>query len=234
MPLVANALALRSAMACDNYVAFFRSHRAAAPLAKVVIGGAVDRMRILALTLTLAAYRPSVPVAWSAQALGFGGGDELAACCAFLRAHGCALAAPPAETGSHAVTAPPSAKARAAANGGGGGGSTRGGGRADGGHAALQDLQIDVRASLSGFAAWQDKHHSALAVAASSGRCDDPEEAPQRPKRPVVDIGNLSSEDFWAAMAARGEAWSKAEKTDKKASSKKDVKKSKKHKSSAH
>ncbi|KAG9453732.1 hypothetical protein H6P81_006636 [Aristolochia fimbriata] len=96
---VKHALAVRSAIASRNYVLFFRLYKTAPNLSPYLMDLYVEKMRFEAVRCMSRSYRPTVPVAFIAQVLGFLNDmamdvsdkketDGLEECEEWLRAHG--------------------------------------------------------------------------------------------------------------------------------------------------
>ncbi|XP_054787830.1 SAC3 family protein A isoform X3 [Prosopis cineraria] len=68
---VKHALAVRAAVTSGNYVAFFRLYKAAPNLNTCLMDLCVEKMRYKAVTCMCRSYRPTVPVSYVAQVLGF-------------------------------------------------------------------------------------------------------------------------------------------------------------------
>lgn len=79
---VQHALAVRTAVASNNYILFFRLWRSAPRLSGFLIDLLVDPLRVKAFRCVLTAYRPSVPLIMLQEQLGF---DSLDDCRGFLR-----------------------------------------------------------------------------------------------------------------------------------------------------
>jgi hypothetical protein len=62
---------VRSALAANNYAAFFRLYRGAPNAGRALMDAAVERMRFSAASVVARAYRPAVPLAALVSALGF-------------------------------------------------------------------------------------------------------------------------------------------------------------------
>lgn len=95
---VKHALAVRAAVASGNYVMFFRLYKTAPNLNTCLMDLYVEKMRFEAIKCMARAYRPTVPVSYIAQMLGFrspvvGGedADSLEECAEWLKAHGACL-----------------------------------------------------------------------------------------------------------------------------------------------
>ncbi|MED6159110.1 hypothetical protein PIB30_039341 [Stylosanthes scabra] len=97
---VKHALAVRAAVTSGNYVTFFRLYKAAPNLNTCLMDLYVEKMRFKAVTCMCRSYRPTVPVSYISQVLGFsnvaatsGVSDEkdtdaLEECSEWLKAHG--------------------------------------------------------------------------------------------------------------------------------------------------
>ncbi|GAV77256.1 SAC3_GANP domain-containing protein [Cephalotus follicularis] len=102
---VKHALAVRAAVTSENYVLFFRLYKAAPNLNTCLMDLYVEKMRYKAVNCMSRSYRPTVPVSYIAQVLGFTivaptskGSDEkekdsdgLEECIEWLKAHGACL-----------------------------------------------------------------------------------------------------------------------------------------------
>ncbi|KAG9145352.1 hypothetical protein Leryth_008270 [Lithospermum erythrorhizon] len=94
--VVKHALAVRAAVTSENYVLFFRLYKAAPDLNTCLMDLYVEKMRYAAVKCMSRSYRPTVPVTYIAEVLGFltsteansedlDGVDE---CVEWLKAHG--------------------------------------------------------------------------------------------------------------------------------------------------
>uniref|UniRef100_A0A2N9EF46 PCI domain-containing protein n=1 Tax=Fagus sylvatica TaxID=28930 RepID=A0A2N9EF46_FAGSY len=102
---VKHALAVRAAVTSGNYVLFFRLYKTAPYLSTCLMDLYVEKMRYKAVSCMSRSYRPTVPVSYVAQVLGFStstprneGSDEkdsdgLGECVDWLKAHGACLIA---------------------------------------------------------------------------------------------------------------------------------------------
>ncbi|KAA8534293.1 hypothetical protein F0562_031810 [Nyssa sinensis] len=102
---VKHALAVRAAVTSGNYVLFFRLYKTAPNLNTLLMDLYVEKMRYTAVRSMSRSYRPTVPVSYIAQVLGFINvlprsetGDEkdtdgLEECVEWLKAHGACLIA---------------------------------------------------------------------------------------------------------------------------------------------
>ncbi|RHN68548.1 hypothetical protein MtrunA17_Chr3g0115101 [Medicago truncatula] len=102
---VKHALAVRAAVTSGNYVAFFRLYKAAPNLNTCLMDLYVEKMRYKAVTCMCRSYRPTVPVSYVSQVLGFSSvvvtneaNDEkeaaaLEECLEWLKAHGASIIA---------------------------------------------------------------------------------------------------------------------------------------------
>nr|POE45790.1 sac3 family protein a [Quercus suber] len=102
---VKHALAVRAAVTSENYVMFFRLYKTAPYLSTCLMDLYVEKMRYKAVSCMSRSYRPTVPVSYIAQVLGFitarprnEGSDEkdsdgLGECVDWLKAHGACLIA---------------------------------------------------------------------------------------------------------------------------------------------
>lgn len=98
---IKHALAVRAAVAADNYMSFFRLYRMAPNLGTCLMDLYVEKMRFEALRCMSRAYRPTLPVSFIGRILGFIGlGSETGSerdsdgydeCEEWLRAHGANL-----------------------------------------------------------------------------------------------------------------------------------------------
>ncbi|CAJ1977744.1 unnamed protein product [Sphenostylis stenocarpa] len=94
---VKHALAVRGAVTSGNYVAFFRLYKAAPNLNTCLMDLYVEKMRYKAVNCMCRSYRPTLPVSYISQVLGFSTGvgvsderdtDALEECSEWLKAHG--------------------------------------------------------------------------------------------------------------------------------------------------
>ncbi|KAJ7976234.1 SAC3 family protein A [Quillaja saponaria] len=102
---VKHALAVRAAVTSGNYVMFFRLYQTAPNLNTCLMDLYVEKMRYNAVNCMCRSYRPTVPVSYVAQVLGFsaimagnGGSDEkdtdaMEECIEWLKAHGAIIIA---------------------------------------------------------------------------------------------------------------------------------------------
>ncbi|XP_021722302.1 SAC3 family protein A-like isoform X1 [Chenopodium quinoa] len=101
---VKHALSVRSAVTSGNYVLFFRLYKSAPNLNTCLMDLCVEKMRFEAVKCMSRTYRPTIPVSYVAQVLGFSsvsegeGADEgdvdgLEECMEWLKAHGACLIA---------------------------------------------------------------------------------------------------------------------------------------------
>ncbi|CAK8574365.1 unnamed protein product [Lathyrus sativus] len=100
---VKHALAVRAAVTSGNYVAFFRLYKAAPNLNTCLMDLYVEKMRYKAVTCMCRSYRPTLPVSYVSQVLGFStavplneANDEkeasaLEECLEWLKAHGASI-----------------------------------------------------------------------------------------------------------------------------------------------
>ncbi|XP_026415385.1 SAC3 family protein A-like isoform X1 [Papaver somniferum] len=101
---VKHALAVRTAVTSGNYVLFFRLYKAAPNLSTCLMDLYVEKMRFEAVKCMSKSYRPTVPVSFVAQVLGFTSSsqstegkidekdtDGLEECEEWLKAHGACL-----------------------------------------------------------------------------------------------------------------------------------------------
>ncbi|KAG0473662.1 hypothetical protein HPP92_015519 [Vanilla planifolia] len=97
------ALAVRSAVSLGNYVLFFRLYKSAPSLFTCLMDLHVEKMRFEAIKCMSKSYRPTVPVVYISQVLGFSNSAQTDAddgkgtsgqedCEEWLRAHGAVLA----------------------------------------------------------------------------------------------------------------------------------------------
>ncbi|XP_057837465.2 SAC3 family protein A isoform X2 [Cryptomeria japonica] len=95
--VVKHALAVRAAVSSGNYTSFFRLYRTASTLSACLMDLYVEKMRFKAVRCISRSYRPTVPVAFMAQILGFTDAtsfkssdeiDGIDECEEWLRAHG--------------------------------------------------------------------------------------------------------------------------------------------------
>ncbi|XP_068492907.1 SAC3 family protein A isoform X1 [Phaseolus vulgaris] len=96
---VKHALAVRAAVTSGNYIAFFRLYKAAPNLNTCLMDLYVEKMRYKAVNCMCRSYRPTLPVSYISQVLGFSSGvingasderdtDALEECSEWLKAHG--------------------------------------------------------------------------------------------------------------------------------------------------
>ncbi|WZY91988.1 hypothetical protein YC2023_064317 [Brassica napus] len=100
---VRHALSVRAAVTSGNYVVFFRLYKTAPNMNSFLMDLYVEKMRYKAVTVMSRSCRPTVPVSYLAQVLGFtntsseGSGeketDSMEACSEWLKAHGASLIA---------------------------------------------------------------------------------------------------------------------------------------------
>ncbi|XP_062092766.1 SAC3 family protein A isoform X2 [Humulus lupulus] len=99
---VRHALAVRAAVTSGNYVMFFRLFKTAPNLNTCLMDLYVEKMRFKAVSCISRSYRPSLPVSYVAQVLGFSSvasdndekdSDGLEECIEWLKAHGACLIA---------------------------------------------------------------------------------------------------------------------------------------------
>ncbi|XP_012073414.1 SAC3 family protein A isoform X2 [Jatropha curcas] len=98
---VKHALAVRAAVTSGNYVMFFRLYKTAPNLNTCLMDLYVEKMRYKAVSCISRSYRPTVPVSYIAQVLGFPSAAEghdqdsagLDECIEWLKAHGACLTA---------------------------------------------------------------------------------------------------------------------------------------------
>ncbi|KAG0573065.1 hypothetical protein KC19_VG145600 [Ceratodon purpureus] len=92
--VVKHALAVRNAVAVGNYTTFFRLYRTAPVLSPFLMDIHIEKMRFEAVKCMTRSYRPTIPVASVARALGFtvepssGQTAEVEDCEEWLKAHG--------------------------------------------------------------------------------------------------------------------------------------------------
>ncbi|XP_078429823.1 SAC3/GANP/Nin1/mts3/eIF-3 p25 family isoform X2 [Wolffia australiana] len=87
---VKHALQVRAAVTAGNYVLFFRLYKKAPNLSPCLMDLYVEKMRFEAIKCMSKSYRPTVPVSFVSQILGFSDGED---CADWLRAHGAAITA---------------------------------------------------------------------------------------------------------------------------------------------
>ncbi|CAN6844204.1 unnamed protein product [Brassica oleracea] len=100
---VRHALSVRAAVASGNYVMFFRLYKTAPNMNSCLMDLYVEKMRYKAVTFISRSCRPSIPVSYLAQVLGFAGtssegtgekeNDGMEECSEWLKAHGASLIA---------------------------------------------------------------------------------------------------------------------------------------------
>ncbi|PRQ58968.1 hypothetical protein RchiOBHm_Chr1g0365011 [Rosa chinensis] len=99
---VKHALAVRAAVTSGNYVMFFRLYKTAPNLSTCLMDLYVEKMRFKAVSCMCRSYRPTIPVSYVAQILGFTPTNEesgekdsegLEECIEWLKLHGACLAA---------------------------------------------------------------------------------------------------------------------------------------------
>ncbi|EEF37328.1 leukocyte receptor cluster (lrc) member, putative [Ricinus communis] len=96
---IKHALAVRAAVTSGNYVMFFRLYKKAPNLNTCLMDLCVEKIRYKAVSCISRSYRPTVPVSYIAQVLGFStAGEEndeeslgLEECVDWLKAHGACL-----------------------------------------------------------------------------------------------------------------------------------------------
>uniref|UniRef100_A0A0E0L3H7 PCI domain-containing protein n=1 Tax=Oryza punctata TaxID=4537 RepID=A0A0E0L3H7_ORYPU len=90
---VKHALAVHSAVSSGNYVLFFKLYKQAPNLNSCLMDLYVERMRFEAVKCMSKSYRPTIPVGYVAQILGFSRTDSEASeeCEMWLKAHGAIL-----------------------------------------------------------------------------------------------------------------------------------------------
>ncbi|EPS70062.1 hypothetical protein M569_04700, partial [Genlisea aurea] len=86
---VKHALSVRRAVSSGNYVMFFRLYNSAPNLNALFMDLYVEKMRYGAVKSMSRSYRPTVPVPYISQILGFSNGSE--DCIEWLKAHGASL-----------------------------------------------------------------------------------------------------------------------------------------------
>ncbi|XP_044509231.1 SAC3 family protein A-like isoform X2 [Mangifera indica] len=103
--VVKHALSVRSAVTSGNYVLFFRLYKTAPNLNSCFMDLYADKMRFKALSCMSRSYRPTVPVSYIAQVLGFTSvtqtnegcnekdSDGVEECVEWLKAHGASVVA---------------------------------------------------------------------------------------------------------------------------------------------
>ncbi|CAH2058740.1 unnamed protein product [Thlaspi arvense] len=93
---VRHALSVRGAVTSGNYVAFFRLYKTAPNMNSCLMDLYVEKMRYKAVTIISRSCRPTMPVSYVAQVLGFTGETETDAmeeCSEWLKSHGASLIA---------------------------------------------------------------------------------------------------------------------------------------------
>ncbi|KAG8390019.1 hypothetical protein BUALT_Bualt01G0039700 [Buddleja alternifolia] len=93
---VRHALSVRSAVTSGNYVMFFRLYKAAPNLNTFLMDLYVEKMRYAAVKCISRSYRPTVPVSYLCQILGFTNNaseeeKEVEECVEWLKAHGACI-----------------------------------------------------------------------------------------------------------------------------------------------
>lgn len=100
---VKHALAVRSAVTSGNYVLFFRLYKTAPNLNTLLMDLYVEKMRYAAVKCMSRSYRPTIPIAYISQVLGFSNvlptteaidekeRDGVEECAEWLKAHGACL-----------------------------------------------------------------------------------------------------------------------------------------------
>ncbi|KAL4189791.1 hypothetical protein AMTRI_Chr08g208920 [Amborella trichopoda] len=94
---VKHALAVRAAVTSGNYILFFRLYKTGPNLNTCLMDLYVEKMRFEAVRCMARSYRPTLPVAFIAQVLGFMSGSDdkdvegVEECEEWLRAHGASL-----------------------------------------------------------------------------------------------------------------------------------------------
>jgi hypothetical protein len=95
---VKHALAVRAAVTSGNYVIFFRLYKTGPNLNTCLMDLYVEKMRYAAVKCMSRSYRPTIPVSYIAQVLGFGTQDSvtddkdgLEECVEWMKAHGASL-----------------------------------------------------------------------------------------------------------------------------------------------
>lgn len=90
---VKHALAVHAAVSSGNYVIFFKLYKQGPNLNSCLMDLYVERMRFEAIKCMSRSYRPTVPVGYVAQVLGFllNGDDRSEECEIWLKAHGAVL-----------------------------------------------------------------------------------------------------------------------------------------------
>ncbi|KAG2309329.1 hypothetical protein Bca52824_029077 [Brassica carinata] len=100
---VKHALSVRAAVTSGNYVMFFRLYKTAPNMNSCLMDLYVEKMRYKAVTFMSRSCRPTIPVSYVAQVLGFAGTssegtgeketDGMEECSEWLKAHGASLVA---------------------------------------------------------------------------------------------------------------------------------------------
>ncbi|KAF8080317.1 hypothetical protein N665_0957s0017 [Sinapis alba] len=100
---VRHALSVRAAVTSGNYVMFFRLYKTAPNMNSCLMDLYVEKMRYKAVTFVSRSCRPTIPVSYLAQVLGFAGTssegtgekeiDGMEECSEWLKAHGASLIA---------------------------------------------------------------------------------------------------------------------------------------------
>ncbi|XP_018439852.1 SAC3 family protein A [Raphanus sativus] len=94
---VRHALSVRAAVTSGNYVMFFRLYKTAPNMNSFLMDLYVEKMRYKAVNFMSRSCRPTIPVSYLAQVLGFSSGeketDGMEVCSEWLKAHGASLIA---------------------------------------------------------------------------------------------------------------------------------------------
>ncbi|KAL2323874.1 hypothetical protein Fmac_022932 [Flemingia macrophylla] len=93
---VKHALAVRAAVTSGNYIAFFRLYKAAPNLNTCLMDLYVEKMRYKAVSCMCRSYRPTLPVSYISQVLGFSSDERetdaaFEECLEWLKAHGATI-----------------------------------------------------------------------------------------------------------------------------------------------
>jgi hypothetical protein len=214
MPLTSFALAVGRALGRRDYHAFFGLHARAPLLAPHLTSALGGGLRLHALHCLLLAYRPAFTLAHAASATCFVAPREeadgasrlssLRACAEFLAGHGCVWAEGHAAAAGRLVAradTPDGPEAAAAAAG---------------------CVEVDARASLEGFTAWQRAHNDAVggaeALSAGAGtlkRRPEPSPAPAAKRARTGDSDSARSRSSRSSSSSSSSS-SKGGKKDKK------------------
>ncbi|XP_020235314.1 SAC3 family protein A isoform X2 [Cajanus cajan] len=91
---VKHALAVRASVTSGNYIAFFRLYKTAPNLSTCLMDLYVEKMRYKAVSCMCRSYRPTLPVSYISQVLGFAterDTDGVEECSEWLKAHGATI-----------------------------------------------------------------------------------------------------------------------------------------------